>query len=332
MRAHIRLLAVFLLLIVGRPADAADPVRPKLRLFLHWYAEADDGGFYAALENGYWKDEGLDVEIVQGGPNPNIEMHVSTEPATLGIVPADKAVLGAARGLPLVAFLPFYQHDAQAIMVHANSPVKSLADLSGRRVAVTFGATFFTYLQKHYHYQNTTVLPYTGTVANFIRDPEYIQQAFPHAEPFYAKQQGVESRCILVSESGFDPYRVVVAPQKMVSGHPEWLRAFSKGAYRGWIEFYRDPKRSLDAIQKLNPTADRPGLEFAVQEIKRYRFLQGRPDRGESFGNSDPARWEALNGQLVTAGLIPKPVDLKQVVSDAFTPAKLGVDVSSLSR
>ena len=332
MRSLFALVALCVFLMMPELQSAPDPTRPKIKLILHWYAEADDGGFYAALENGYWKEEGLDVEIVQGGPNPNIEMHVSTEPATLGIVPADKAILGVARGLPLVAFLPFYQHDAQAIMVRANSPVKSLADLSGRKVAITFGATFFTYLQKHYRYENTTVLPYTGTVANFVRDPEYIQQAFPHAEPFYAKQQGVESRCLLVSESGFDPYRVVVAPQKMVTAHPEWLRAFAKGAYRGWLEFYRDPARSLDAIQKLNPTADRPGLEFAVKEIKRYRFLQGRSDQRESFGHSDRARWKALNDQLVTAGLIPTPVDLSRAVNDEFSPAKLGIDVSALSR
>ena len=332
MRSLFALVALCVFLMMPELQSAPDPTRPKIKLILHWYAEADDGGFYAALENGYWKEEGLDVEIVQGGPNPNIEMHVSTEPATLGIVPADKAILGVARGLPLVAFLPFYQHDAQAIMVRANSPVKSLADLSGRKVAITFGATFFTYLQKHYRYENTTVLPYTGTVANFVRDPEYIQQAFPHAEPFYAKQQGVESRCLLVSESGFDPYRVVVAPQKMVTAHPEWLRAFAKGAYRGWLEFYRDPARSLDAIQKLNPTADRPGLEFAVKEIKRYRFLQGKSEKGESFGHSDPARWKALNGQLVTVGLIPTPVDLSRAVNDEFSPVKLGIDVSALSR
>lgn len=332
MRTLVSLMAVFVFLMMPRLHAAPGPATPKIKLILHWFAEADDGGFYSALENGYWKEEGLDVEIVQGGPNPNIEMHVSTEAATLGIVPADKAILSAARGLPLVAFLPFYQHDAQAIMVHANSPVTSLADLSGRRVAITFGATFFAYLQKHYRYENTTVLPYTGTVANFIHDPEYIQQAFPHAEPFYAKQQGVDSRCLLVSESGFDPYRVVVAPQKIVTAHPEWLRAFSRGAYRGWLEFYRDPARSLDAIQKLNPTADRPGLEFAVREIKRYRFLQGRTEKGESFGKSDPLRWKALNEQLVTAGLISAPVNLGQVVNDDFSPVKLGIDVSTLSR
>jgi NitT/TauT family transport system substrate-binding protein len=325
-------LLMLLTLALGLPTRAGIKGQPvKMRLILHWYAEADDGGFYAALAQGYWREEGLDVEIVQGGPNPNIEMHVSTETATLGIVPGDKALLGVGRGLPLVAFFTIYQHDPQAIMVHADSPVRTLADLSGKRVAVTFGATFFTYLQQYYHYKDTTVLPYTGTVANFIRDPAYIQQAFPHAEPFYARQQGVESRCLLVSESGFDPYRVVVAPARLAAEHPEWLQAFARGAYRGWLEFCRDAVPSLDAIQKLNPTADRPGLEFAVQEIRRYRFLQGNAAKGEAFGKADSARWKALGEQLRACGLIPKATDLSRAVDYRFTPEKLKLDISSIA-
>jgi NitT/TauT family transport system substrate-binding protein len=298
----------------------------KLKLVLHWYAQADDGGYYTALAKGYYRDAGIDLEIVQGGPNPNIEMHVSTENATLGIVPADKVLLGAARGLPLVSVMVQNQHDPQAIMVHAASPIKTLADLSGRKISVTTGATFFVYLQNFYHYKDTTVVPYTGAISNFVLDPEYIQQAFPHAEPFYAAQKGVKSRCLLVSESGFDPYRVVVGSKKMLVMHSDLVRAFCKASYRGWIDFYRDPKPALAEIQRLNPLADAAGLDFAVAEMQRRRFLEGDTKKGEFFGKCDPKRWQLLAQQLEACGLLKTAEIADNAYTNAYMPLAVGVE------
>ena len=241
-----------------------------------------------ALEKGYYREAGIDLEIIQGSPNPNIEMLVSTETATLGLVPADKVLLGVARGLPLISVMVQNQHDPQAIMVHDASPVKKLADSSGRKVAITTDATFFVYLQNYYQYKDTTVLPYTGTISNFVLDPEYIQQAVPQSEPFYALLKGVKSRCLLVSESGFDPYRVVVASKKLLVMRPNWIRAFAKASYRGWVDFYRDPKPALAEIQKQNPTADLEGLNYAIREIKKRKFTEGDFKKGEFFGKCDP--------------------------------------------
>ncbi len=298
----------------------------KMKLLLHWYAQADDGGYYRALENGYYREAGIDLEIVQGGPNPNIEMHVATEPATLAIAPADKVLLAVDRGLPLISVMVQNQHDPQAIMVHDKSSIRTLGNLSGKKVAVTTGATFFVYLQNFYKYKSTTVIPYTGAIANFVQDENYIQQAFPHAEPYYASLQGVKSRCLLVSESGFDPYRVVVASKKLLVMHSDWIRAFAKASYRGWLDYYRDPKPTLEQIQKLNPTADAGGLDYAIAEIKRRRFLEGDPLKGESFGHCDPKRWQTLADQLVSCGLLKSANVADKAFTSDYMPLAVGVD------
>jgi NitT/TauT family transport system substrate-binding protein len=53
-------------------------------------------------------------------------------------------------------------------------------------------------------------IPATYSVANFLQDPGYIQQIFVTSEPFFARQAGVPVRTLLISETGYNPYRVLV--------------------------------------------------------------------------------------------------------------------------
>ena len=82
-----------------------------------------------------------------------------------------------ADGQPLIAVAATMQHDPQGIMVRKDSPVHSFADLNGHTVAVKPGSTWFEYLVKRYQLNDVREIPATFSVANFVADPNYIQQA-----------------------------------------------------------------------------------------------------------------------------------------------------------
>lgn len=299
---------------------------PKVTFTHDWVPEPEHGGYYAAQIYGYWKEEGLDVDVVPGGPNAEIERIVAIDPNGLGISRGDAVILAVARGLPIVAVNSYFQHDPQGIMVREDSPVKTFADLEDRDLAITSGSTFFLYLQKKYNLTKTRIRPVTGTVANFVVDPNYIQQAYPTSEPYYALKEGVKSRVLQISGSGFDPYRVVIANKQLVEKHPERVRAFSAGAYRGWKEYYRNPIEVHKKILAISPTMEWLGMKFGFEKLRELKFSEGDASKGESFGAVDPARWEALLATMLEYQLIDQPVDLKQVYTDAFSPKKLGID------
>jgi NitT/TauT family transport system substrate-binding protein len=308
-------------------ATGATGAPPHRLTFINdWYPEAEHGGYYTAKRAGIWLELGLDVTMESGGPNSEIGKRVALDENTLGIVRGDAVIIAVDQGLPLMAVNSYFQHDPQGLMVREDSPVKSFADLENRQVAMQVGNTWFAYLQKKYGLQHTRTRPVTGSVANFVADPDWITQAYPTCEPYYAEKAGVKARMIQISESGFDPYRVIIANRKLVEKHPEIVRAFSAGAYRGWIEYCRDPLPAHELILSISPTMEAEGLKFSYRKMRELKLLEGSAAAGETLGHVKAERWEALHRQLQEIGLIKAPVDLTRVFTDAFAPEKIGIN------
>lgn len=308
------------------PAGGTNKPLHKLTFINDWYPEAEHGGYYAAKLKGYWLELGLDVTMVAGGPNADMEKKVALDENSLGIVRGDAVFIAVERGLPVIAVNSYFQHDPQGIMVREDSPVKTFADLEDRDLAMQIGNTWFAYLQKKYGLKKTRTRPVTGSVANFVADPNWITQAYPTCEPYYAAKAGVKARVLQISDSGFDPYRVIIANKKLVEKHPEIVKAFSIGAYKGWIEYCREPLPTHDLILSISPTMESEGLKFSYRKMRELKLIEGDPAKGESMGDVKPQRWEELHQLLLDNQLIKGPIDRASVYTDAFTPSKLGID------
>ena len=61
----------------------------RVRLALNWFPEAEHGGFYAALVHGYYQKQGLQVEILGGGPDAPVIQRVATGAVEFGVTNAD---------------------------------------------------------------------------------------------------------------------------------------------------------------------------------------------------------------------------------------------------
>jgi NitT/TauT family transport system substrate-binding protein len=301
---------------------------PEIQLnFIHdWIPEPEHGGYYAADIKGIWKELGVKVNVLIGGPNSEIEKRVALDPFGLGIVRGDAVYVAVERGLPVIAVNSYFQHDPQGIMVREDSPVKTFADLDDRDVAMQIGGTWLLYLQKKYGLTKIRVRPVTGNVINFVTDPNWITQAYPTSEPYYALKEGVPSRMLQISESGFDPYRVIIANKQLVEKYPELVAKFSIGAYRGWQEYFRDPQPVHDHLLKISPTMEPGGMRFSYVKMRDLHLVEGDAAKGESMGAVDIERWEDLGIILKDLGVIKRLPSVGDVVSTEFTPAMLKLD------
>ncbi len=306
--------------------SSASNAAPTLHFIHDWVPEPEHGGYYAAHVYGIWKELGVNVDVLVGGPNSEIEKRVALDPSGLGIVRGDAVTIAVERGLPIIAVNSYFQHDPQSIMLRADSPVRDFADLDNRDVAAQIGATWLVFLQKKYGLSRMRVRPITGSVANFVKDPDWIMQAYPTSEPYYALKEGVPSRLLPLSASGFDPYRVIIANKELVRKHPELVARFSIGAYRGWQEYFRNPQPIHDHILRISPSMETDGMRFSYVRMRELRLVEGDPTRGESMGAVDPNRWTELNATLLDLGVISKIPPLSEVVSTNFTPAALKLD------
>ena len=314
MKKHLFSAAVCLLILAllgagCRRSGSGETGLTKITLQADWYPQPEHGGFYTALVKGYYKDEGLDVTIQPGGPYLAVEQQVAVGAAQFGLGSSDRTLEAVANGLPLVAVAATMQHDPQGIMLHKDSPVHSFADLNGHTIAVKPGYTWFAYLVKRYRLNNIHEIPATMSVANFVADPQYIQQAFATSEPFFARQAGVETRILLISDAGYNPYRVMFTTRDFLQQHPEIVAKFVRASVRGWREYLKDPAAAHAAIAKLNPALNAEWMQFTWQALRDGHFVSGDDPSGAQLGQMTAERWVGMYQQLFDLKVIDKKFD-----------------------
>jgi NitT/TauT family transport system substrate-binding protein len=294
----------------------------KVTLQADWYPQPEHGGFYTALVKGYYKEEGLDVTIHPGGPYLQPYQQVAAGAVEFGMGASDKILESVAAGQPLVAVAATMQYDPQGIMVRKDSAVRSFADLSGRTVAVQPGSTWFRYLVERYKLHDVREVPSMMSVANFIANPDYIQQAFATSEPYFARQAGIETHFLLVSEAGFNPYRVMFTNRDFLSKHPEIVGKFVRASIRGWREYLKDPAAANQAVSKLNPALTSAWVEFSWQALRDGHFVAGEDASGALVGQMNVERWTKIYKQLLELKVIEKEIDPASAYTLQFAMVK----------
>jgi len=297
---------------------AAEPA--KVRLATDWYPQPEHGGFYHALVKGYYREAGLDVEILAGGPNAFATQKVATRAAEFGMGSTDDVLMANERGIPVIAVGATMQHDPQGIMVHEASPVRGFADLSGKTVAVTPGTTWFPYLVKRYRLEGVQERAHTFSIGAFLKDPGYIQQCFLTSEPFFARESGARTRVLLISESGYDPYRVFFARRDLARERPEVVRGFVRASVRGWREYMADPTTAHAEISRRNPELTAAKMTYSHEALRDLRFVLGDPAKGEEAGTMSGERWERQWKVLKELGVMKG----RSALADAWTPEFCG--------
>ena len=286
-------------------ADAPAPQLRPVRLLLNWFPEAEHGGFYAAKELGYYRDAGLDVDIVPGGRTAVVAQELTLGRAEFGVANADDVLTAAQQEAPLVAVMTPMQHTPRCILVRADSGIEGFDELRGMTLLLDSSRAFVPFLQSlGYLKDDVTITPYFGSVAPLAAGKGYGCQGYTFSEPFLAEQQGIDVNVLRVSELGYDPYcSLLVTTRGLIDKEPELVAAMTRASARGWESYLQDPAPANAAILKVNDqqmTAE--ALEFGAAAIRELATVP----EGMAFGEMEQGRWQTLIGQLEKVGFIDR--------------------------
>ncbi|MBI5380902.1 MAG: ABC transporter substrate-binding protein [Opitutae bacterium] len=302
-------------------AAPATPLR-KVRLQTDWFPQAEHGGFYQALARGFYREAGLDVELLPGGPGANIKPKVINRDVEFGINPSTDVIVAASRGMPLLIVGAFLQHDHQALLLHAENPIESFAQLDGQTVIAAPSLVWIRFLQRKYGI-TFNILPVPYGLANFFANPQAIQQCVVTNEPFLAAQHGVRVKTLRIADAGYDPYHVIFCRPDFAAAQPEIVRAFVAASVRGWRDYIEGDPAPADAlILKQNPRMTAAFLAFSRRELTERRLVTGDPAKGEGAGRLALPRIEASIAQLVALQVLEQPLAVAKVATTEFLPAE----------
>lgn len=294
----------------------------KVVLQSDWFPQAEHGGFYQALARGFYREAGLDVEILPGGPGAAIKLSVAKGIADFGLYRSDDVIVAASRGLPLIMVGAVLQHDPEALLVHESSPVRSLRDLSGRSVIAPPSMTWIPFVKRKYGIE-FDLRPLNYGLAVFFADPAAIQQCMMTSEPYFAEQRGVRVRTVPLAGSGYDPYHTIMCRRELVRTSPEVVRAFVAASIRGWQDYLQgDPAPAHTLIQQRNSQMSTGQLAYSRNALIAHSLVSGDPARGERIGQISVARIQQQIDVLTEVKILEVPVAAARVVTRAFLPAE----------
>ncbi len=306
------------------PPHAATSGPFKLTFQLDWIAEPEHGGFYQALARGFYREAGLDVTIVPGGPSAAVKEKIANGQADVAQADSTSTLTQQAEGLPLLQIGAVFQDDPSGLLVNADSPVRRFEDLQGKTIIARVGWPFLAFLEQKYAIK-VNVVPQNFSVAAFLGDKEAIQQGYSIAEPYHIVRAGGKApRFLSTWDAGFRAYAVLITNRKFAREHPAELRSFLRASQRGWRDYLEgDPAPAHAALKVANENNTDDFMAASRQLIITNRLVTGRDaDSGPAqIGRISRERFQTQITQLETLGLLPKgKIKVDEVMTTDFLP------------
>lgn len=261
----------------GSSAQPGDGKPFKIIVQLDWVPEPEHGGFFQAQARGFFKEAGLDVELMPGGPNALVMQKIATAQAHIGQSDSTNTLLAIAQGLPVVQIGAVFQNDPSVLMLHADNPITRFEELNGKTLMARPEWAFLPYLRKKYGI-DFQLIPQNFSVANFIANKHFIQQGFYIAEPYHIVKGGAKPPKFLYAwDAGFDAYTVIITNKSWAAAHPEQVRAFMRAYIRGWHDYLDgDPTPAHELMKTANPNNTDEFLQFSRKMIIDEKLVIGR--------------------------------------------------------
>jgi NitT/TauT family transport system substrate-binding protein len=305
---------------------AATAAVERVRFKNDWFPIAEQGGFYQAAVKGFYRDAGLDVELVPGGPGPSPSQVLIAGQVDIAMGRSDDVIVWCGQGLPFVIVGVYMERDPQALLIHDEDPARGFADLNHRTIMVPPGTYWMDYLRVRYNL-DLREIPLNYGMAEFMADKTLIKECFVTHEPYYVREHGGRSRTLLLSEAGYNPYRVIFTTRSYLRDHAETVRRFIAASLHGWDDFMNgDSTQAKALIEKLNDTISEGFMDFSFSAMRDQHFVFGKAESGERLGLMTRARMQEQVDMLARLKILKEPIPLDRFVRFDLLPIELQAD------
>lgn len=295
----------------------------KVVLQLKWLHQFQFAGYYAALEKGFYAEEGIDVEIRERNPAINNIDQVLGNEAQYGV--ADSVLfLYAAKNSPLKIIAPIFQHSPNVLITLKSSGLDSPYKLQGKRLVFykkdTDGFGILGMLR------SLDIKPQIHRVRTgedhrlLLSGDADAYASYLTNEPFDFKAQGRELNIINPANYGFDLYGdILFTNATEAAEHPKRVEAFKRASLKGWQYALKNKEEIIALIKKkYNPAKSLEHLRFEAEGIAQVIQSDLIP-----LGTLDRGRIEYMMQLYVRYNLLDSQVDINEYIFEAYADSSI---------
>lgn len=292
MRYFLSVVCLLSLLLWQIPvADAATPVTVQLR----WLHQFQFAGYYQAVEQGYFAEAGLDVTLLEGGPDALEPTDKLLQGEIDFAITASGVVMRRLEGKPVVAVAALMQTSPLVWITLKESNITTPHDLVGKRLMMMpppESAELLTILRKEGLPVDTVKLvPNTYRLDDLISGKVDAYDGYISNEPYILNQRGVDYNLINPRDYGVNFYSdVLVTSEALASSNPELVSAMKRAVERGWEYAFTHVDSTIDLIQaQYAPQKSRAHLRYEAEKIRQLVM----PELVQ-LGHMNPGRWQMI--------------------------------------
>jgi NitT/TauT family transport system substrate-binding protein len=322
-------------LIALAPSLRAQTTRTydKVTIGTNWVAEAEHGGFYQALADGTYRKYGLNVNIVQGGPNTNNRILLPV--GKLDFYLSADTLQGfdaVAENIPTIEVAALFQKDPQVLIAHPDQSVQKFSDLKNLTLFVSKEgmATYFQWLKADYGFKDSQVKPYTFNPQPFLADKKSAMQGYVTSEPFaIEKAAHFKPKVFLLADQGFSTYSTLIETRRdLVDKNPDLVQRFVDATIIGWYNYiYARNALGNELIKNQNPEMTDDLLAYSVATMKQYGIVDSGDSLNLGIGAMTDERMKSFFDEMVRAGVVKAGLDYRKAYTLQFVNKKVGLNL-----
>lgn len=312
-------------------APVDDQGRVRIRFATDSLARAEHGGFYQAVASGAYAKRGLNVEIVQGGPNTNIAQLLATGSVELALA-ADSAVPFnlLAQGAPVKAVAAFFQKSLEALIAHPDPALKTLTDLKDRPILLPDAARILIWpwlKTQGFTDEHARRLPENEAdiLKAFRADDKQVQLGALTTAPYAIEQADrTPPQVFLLADAEYPAYGgLVLSTDGFARDNATALRNFIAGSAEGWRDYINGNPKAADAlIRSDNPAMDQGQIDHARTALKTNGVIDGGDAALYGLGTMTTDRWQAFFDTAVASGAYSPDLNWRKAYTDIYLPGR----------
>lgn len=294
----------------------------KVRLPVGYIANIQFAPLYVALEKGYFRDAGIEVEFDYKFETDGVTLVGSGE-LPFAVVSGEQVLLARAQGLPVRYVAAWYQQYPVSVVAKSDLGVLIPQDLKGKKIGLPglFGANYVglrALLYEAKMSESDVTLDSIGfnQVDLLAAGQQDIVVGYTANEPIQLKARGIPVTEIRVADYVQLASNGILASEKVIQENPQLVRKFVGAFLKGLADTIANPDEAIELSKAHIPNfAD---LDASVQrQVLLTSIEQWKADR---LGYSDPQAWENMQNVLLDMGLITEKIDLSKAFTNEFIP------------
>lgn len=309
---------------VGVAMPALAQARDKVRLRLDWVFGSEHAPIFLAMERGYFRDVGIDVDVMPGDGSSVTVKLVGNRDTDFGYATADQVVIGAQRGLDLIATAVTLQQNPTGLIFRTSEAIKDpKQDLVGKTIGVQLKSNTsrqWEAFKKIMQIDASTLreVPADGALVPMIATKRIdVGVGFYFNDAIKLKATGEDVSWLLFEDYGLKMYSTsLLTHPALVKDKPDLVKRFTQAFMKGWQAAVREPQAAYQAFIAANPGTDKLYAELKLPEV--LKLAQSDDVKANGLGHSTLAAWEELQNQLVSMDMLKGKTDVSKIFTNDY--------------